>query len=148
MRIKILPVFLLAALLLLTALPFHAVSAESSFTGKVTCRRGKNVYLQNGTQGILAFLDSTNDPALLDAVQVGKVITVVGERSTLKQAGYHIPELIDAMIVAVSDSGASVTVVDVSLGELGGRAHGGQGPGPGHQGGIRCGRSAAFPGPV
>ena len=74
---------LLAALLVLTGLPFYAATAESSFTGVVTYRSGKNVYLQSGSQGILAFLDSTNDPDKMDAVQVGTVITVSGASMTL-----------------------------------------------------------------
>ena len=65
---------LLAALLLI-AIPFYPVTAESAFTGVVTFRSGKNVYLQNGTRGILAFLDSTNDPDQMAAVRVGTVIT-------------------------------------------------------------------------
>ena len=84
---------LLAALLVLTGLPFYAATAESSFTGVVTYRSGKEAYLQNGSRGLLAFLDSTNDPDQMAAVRVGTVITVSGESMTLNQAGYHIPEL-------------------------------------------------------
>ena len=50
----LLALILLAALLVLTGLPFYAATAESSFTGVVTYRSGKNVYLQSGSQGILA----------------------------------------------------------------------------------------------
>ena len=101
---------LLAALLLI-AIPFYPVTAESAFTGVVTFRSGKNVYLQNGTRGILAFLDSTNDPNDMNAVQTGKVVTVSGVSMTLNQAGYHIPEITDAMIESVADSGATATTV-------------------------------------
>ena len=111
--------FLLAMLLLLTALPFCSAAADSTFTGQVTYRSGRNVYLQNGTQGILAFLDSANDPALMDAVRVGKVVTVSGISKTYNQAGYHIPEITDAMIEGVSDSGASAATVSATLDQLG-----------------------------
>ena len=108
---------LLAALLLI-AIPFYPVTAESAFTGVVTFRSGKNVYLQNGTRGILAFLDSTNDPNDMNAVQTGKVVTVSGVSMTLNQAGYHIPEITDAMIESVADSGATATTVSAALSQL------------------------------
>ena len=110
---------LLAALLVLTGLPFYAATAESSFTGVVTYRSGKNVYLQSGSQGILAFLDSTNDPDQMAAVRVGTVITVSGEPMTLNQAGYHIPELIDAMIVDISGTQNLPSPVSATVDQLG-----------------------------
>ena len=48
---------LLAALLVLTGFPFCFAAAGTTFTGVVTYRSGKNVYLQNGTQ---VFVDSWN----------------------------------------------------------------------------------------
>ncbi|MBR0357025.1 MAG: hypothetical protein IJH54_06065 [Clostridia bacterium] len=57
---------LLAALLLLTVLPFYAVRAADGFTGQVTFyNRGKReAYLQNGTTGKLARLDGSNGEKL------------------------------------------------------------------------------------
>ena len=110
---------LLAVLLVLMALPVHPCVADTSFTGVVTYRSGKNVYLQNGATGKLAFLDSSNDAALMEQVKRGKVVTVSGAAMTYDQAGYSIPEITDAMILNVSDSGASASTVSASLGELG-----------------------------
>ena len=109
----------LLAALLLFAVPLCFSAAESRFTGVVTYRSGKNVYLQNGTQGVLVFLDSGNDAALMAEVQTGKVVTVSGVSMTLKQAGYQIPEIIDAMIEAVADAGASASTVSAALDQLG-----------------------------
>ena len=110
---------LLAVLLVVTTLPVRPCVADTAFTGVVTYRSGKNVYLQNGTTGKLAFLDSSNDAALMEQVKRGKVVTVSGAAMTYDQAGYSIPEITDAMILNVSDSGASASTVSVSLGELG-----------------------------
>ena len=110
---------LLAVLLVLTALPVRPCVADTTFTGVVTYRSGKNVYLQNGATGKLAFLDSSNDAALMEQVKRGKVVTVSGAAMTYDQAGYSIPEITDAMILNVSDSGASASTVSASLGELG-----------------------------
>ena len=109
---------LLAALLVLTGLPFRFAAADTSFTGVVTYRSGKNVYLQNGTRGILAFLDSGNNPDQMAAIRTGKVVTVSGVSMTLKQGGYRIPEITDAMIEAVADSGAAATTVSATLDQL------------------------------
>lgn len=117
MRMKRLSVLLAA--LLLTVLPLYASAAESSFTGVVTFRSGKNVYLQNGQTGKLVFLDSTNDAEQMSAVKTGKVVTVSGVAMTYKQGGYHIPEIADAMIQSVSGSGASAATVSASLDQLG-----------------------------
>ena len=67
---------LLAVLLVLTGLPLYA-AAETSFTGQVTYRSGKNVYLQNDRVGKLVFLDSDNDAALMEqAVDKGSLTMV------------------------------------------------------------------------
>ena len=110
---------LLAVLLVLTGLPFYAATAESSFTGVVTYRSGKEAYLQSGSRGLLAFLDSTNDPDQMAAVRVGTVITVSGESMTLNQAGYHIPELIDAMIVDISGTQNLPSPISATMDQLG-----------------------------
>ncbi len=70
---------LLAALLVLMALPFCPAAAAGSFTGKVTyySKSRREAYLQNGTTAKLARLDSSNGD-LLDQVAVGKVLTVSG----------------------------------------------------------------------
>ena len=111
---------LLAVLLVLTALPVRPCVAETTFTGVVTYRKGKEVYLQNGRNGKLAFLDSTNDPALMEQVKRGKVVTVSGEELLYNPAaGCAFMEIYEAMILSVSDSGASASTVSASLGELG-----------------------------
>lgn len=112
-------IWFLAALLVMATLPLRPASAQASFTGVVTYRSGKNAYLQSGTTGILAHLDSSNDPELMDGVKRGKVVTVTGAQIPFNQGGYVIPEITDAMIVSISDGGASAATVSASLGALG-----------------------------
>ena len=89
-----------------------------SFTGEVTYVDGQNVYLQNGSQGILAHLDSGNG-ALIGQVAPGKVVTVKGTVVSFAQGGYVIPEITDAMVESIGDSGAEATAVEAALNALG-----------------------------
>ena len=113
-------VVLLATLLLLTAVPFCPAAAGGSFTGQVTyySRSKREAYLQNGTTGKLARLDKSNGD-LLDAVAVGKVVTVSGYDMFFEPSGYKIPEISDAMIESISDSGASASTVSATIDQLG-----------------------------
>ena len=113
-------VVLLATLLLLTAVPFCPAAAGGSFTGQVTyySRSKREAYLQNGTTGKLARLDKSNGD-LLDAVAVGKVVTVSGYDMFFEPSGYKIPEISDAMIESISDSGASAATVSATIDQLG-----------------------------
>ena len=113
-------VVLLATLLLLTAIPFCPAAAGGSFTGQVTyySRSKREAYLQNGTTGKLARLDKSNGD-LLDAVAVGKVVTVSGYDMFFEPSGYKIPEISDAMIESISDSGASAATVSATIDQLG-----------------------------
>ena len=108
---------LLVALLLVVS-PFCYTAAETSFTGQVTYKSGKTVYLQDGREGKLVYLDSSNDPALVEAIHTKKVVKVTGTAMIYKQGGYRIPEITDAMIVSISDSGASATTVSATLSQL------------------------------
>ena len=108
---------LLVALLLVVS-PFCYTAAETSFTGQVTYKSGKTVYLQDGREGKLVYLDSSNDPALVEAIHMKKVVKVTGTAMIYKQGGYRIPEITDAMIVSISDSGASATTVSATLSQL------------------------------
>ena len=93
-----------------------ATSGHDSFTGIVTYRSGKEAYLQGGDRGLVALLDSSNAQADLDAVQVGKRVTVTGEAMTMNRSGYHIPEIVDAMIVEVKDTEMTVEPTPATTG--------------------------------
>ena len=95
-----------------------ATSGHDSFTGIVTYRSGKEAYLQGGDRGLVALLDSSNAQADLDAVQVGKRVTVTGEAMTMNRSGYHIPEIVDAMIVEVKDTEMTVEPTTATIDQL------------------------------
>ena len=88
------------------------------FTGIVTYRSGKEVYLQEGDRGLVALLDNGNAQADLDTVQVGKRVTMSGEALTMNRSGYHIPEIMDAMIVEVQDTEATVSPAAATIDQL------------------------------
>ncbi len=90
----------------------------TNFTGVVTYRSGKEAYLQDGDRGLVALLDSSNAQADLDAVQVGKLVTVTGEAMTMNRSGYHIPEIVDAMIVEVKDTEATAASAAATIDQL------------------------------
>ena len=90
----------------------------TNFTGIVTYRSGKEAYLQNGDRGVLALLDSGNTAEDMDAVRVGKLVTVTGGSMTLNRAGYHIPEIVDAMIQAVDDTADTVAPAEATIEQL------------------------------
>ena len=90
----------------------------TTFTGIVTYRNGKEAYLQEGDRGLVALLDNGNVQADLDAVQVGKRVTVSGEALTMNRSGYHIPEIMDAMIVEVQDTEATVSPAAATIDQL------------------------------
>ena len=71
------PGWVSAMLLILTMLPVCPASADTTFTGEVTYRDGRNVYLQNGSTGKMAHLDSSNDAGLMEQVKQGKVVNAV-----------------------------------------------------------------------
>ena len=89
-----------------------------TFEGIVTYRNERVVYLQNGTQGMLALLDGTNTAANMNDVQVGKLVTVTGDYMSLDQSGYHIPEIMDAMIDEVADTQETVAPVQAAIADL------------------------------
>ena len=91
---------------------------HTSFTGLVTYRSGKELYLQNEQRGFLALLDSGNAAEFMEEAQVGKMVTVSGEKTTLNQSGYHIPEVVDAMIFAVSSTTLTAAPVDAAIEQL------------------------------
>ena len=95
-----------------------ATSGHDSFTGIVTYRSGKEAYLQGGDRGLVALLDSSNAQADLDAVQVGKLVTVTGEAMTMNRSGYYIPEIVDAMIVEVKDTEMTVEPAAATIKQL------------------------------
>ena len=90
-----------------------------SFTGVVTYRDGRNVYLQNGETARLVLLDSSNSQANMNAVQKGRVVTVTGEVMTYQQGEYKIPEIMDAMIVEVADTNTAVAPTAAAIEDLG-----------------------------
>ena len=118
-------VLMLCLALLLSMFPAMA-SAErgaqnrgmDSFTGIVTYRSARTVYVQSGEVGKLVLLDSSNDSALMSVVQKGKQVTVTGEAMTLNQGGYRIPEITDAMLEEVADTGATVAAVSAKIADL------------------------------
>ena len=89
-----------------------------TFTGVVTYRSGKTVYLQNGDQGMLAFLDSSNSQSNMAAVQKGRVITVTGYYMLWDQSGYQVPEIQDAMITEVTGIEGTVTPTSATIDDL------------------------------
>ena len=89
-----------------------------SFTGVVTYRSGKTVYLQNEDQGMLVLLDSSNSQANMDAVQKDKLVTVTGEAAIYHQGMYQIPEIMDATIMEVTDTDTVIAPAIVAIEEL------------------------------
>ena len=85
----------------------------TTFTGIVTYRDKKTVYLQNEDQALLALLDDGEA-----AVEAGKRITVTGMRTTYKQSGYSIPEIVDAVVEAVADTEETVAATPATIAQL------------------------------
>lgn len=103
----------------LAKISFVVLDPASSFTGIVTYRSGKTVYLQNRETARLVLLDSTNSQANLDAIQKGRVVTVTGNSMLMEQSGYQIPEIMDAMIVEVADTNTAVAPTAAAIEDLG-----------------------------
>ena len=89
-----------------------------SFTGVVTYRDGRNVYLQNGDTSRLVLLDGSNSQADMAAIQKGRVVTVTGYSMLLEQSGYQIPEIIDTMITEVTGIEGTVTPTAATIDDL------------------------------
>ncbi len=89
-----------------------------TFTGVVTYRDGRNVYLQNGDTSRLVLLDGSNSQADMAAIQKGRVVTVTGYSMLLEQSGYQIPEIIDTMITEVTGIEGTVTPTAATIDDL------------------------------